>query len=329
MQGGVPDQGLEASFQLLEGHLLAMRGEEAQEAVAQERTRLMPLHRLEGLPDLLGPHREDGSVVHIKLHEVIEAYPVHVLAGLAKLRVFHLVCHVFDLELCGEVAQGAHEVVDLLDGDHAVQHTGLCRVLVLGPDLGVVEVVLHIREELALLPTIHQLHERLDAGAAHDACARHWLRVDLPLVNCQVVAPTSEGVRALVVHRDGRDLPGVCDESHALVWVPIERQLHQAQDLLMSGIKHELVLIVDLLLTLYLFVDGCDPSNGAAVGGRKRRLSAGPVHGVPDLELVLVIHGEHLLVVTFATKRVPNATSGPCLLFHDSVRGHNLESTKL
>mmetsp|Transcript_16321 Transcript_16321/g.44971 ORF Transcript_16321/g.44971 Transcript_16321/m.44971 type:complete len:727 (-) Transcript_16321:817-2997(-) len=323
VDGRVAHETLEAPLQLLEGHLLAVLGEEGHEVVAREGPRLVALHGLEGLPDLLGPNCKDWPVVHVEPDKVVETDPVDVLAGLTELRVLDLVLHVLDLELRGEVPQGAHEVRDLLHGDHPVQDPGLGGVLILGLDLGVVEVVLHVREELAVLSAVQQLHERLDARAAHDARACHGLRVNEPLVHRQVVAPAGEGVLPLVVHGDGGDLRWVRDEAHALVRVPVERQLHQAKNLLMRRIEHE------LLLAVHILVHGRHPRDRSTVRGRESGLPAGPVHGVPDLELVLIIHRQHLLVVAPPAERVPDAARRPRLLLHHRVRGHYLQAPEL
>mmetsp|Transcript_114656 Transcript_114656/g.357093 ORF Transcript_114656/g.357093 Transcript_114656/m.357093 type:complete len:269 (+) Transcript_114656:185-991(+) len=198
--GGLAHEGLEATFQLLQGHLLTVRREQCDEVVPREGPRLVAFHGLEGLADLLGADREDGSVVHVELHEVVEADPVDILAGFTELRVFHLVLHVLDLKLRWEVAQSAHEVGDLLNGDHAIQDPRLGCVFVLGLDLRVVEVILHVGEEIPILSALEQLDERLYARAPHEVGVRHRLWVDEPLIHGQVVAPTGEGILSLVVH---------------------------------------------------------------------------------------------------------------------------------
>mmetsp|Transcript_58889 Transcript_58889/g.164507 ORF Transcript_58889/g.164507 Transcript_58889/m.164507 type:complete len:257 (+) Transcript_58889:924-1694(+) len=91
----------------------------------------------------------------------------------------------------------------------------------------------------------------------------------------------------------------------------------------MCGVQHKLVLAIGVL------VDRHHLRYRAAVRRREGRLPAGPVDGVPNLKLVLVAHRQHLVVVAFATKRVPNATSRPCLLFDDRVGRHDLETSEL
>mmetsp|Transcript_56549 Transcript_56549/g.183837 ORF Transcript_56549/g.183837 Transcript_56549/m.183837 type:complete len:274 (+) Transcript_56549:445-1266(+) len=265
-------------------------------------------------------------MVHIKSDEVVEADPVNVLTGLAKLGVLNLGCHVLDLELRREVAQGTHEVGDLRHRDHAVQDARLRGALVLRPDLRVVEVVLHVGKELPFLATVYELHKGLDACSPDDARVGHRLRINQPLVDCEVTAATSERVLALVVHRDRRNLPGVCDEAHGLVRVAIKRQLYQAQDLFMSGVQHELILAVCIL------EDRRHLRDRVSIRRCQSCLSARPgraVHRMPNLEFVLVVHGEHLLVVAFATKRVPNATGRSGLLLNDGVRRRQLQASKL
>mmetsp|Transcript_56700 Transcript_56700/g.159122 ORF Transcript_56700/g.159122 Transcript_56700/m.159122 type:complete len:260 (-) Transcript_56700:1896-2675(-) len=258
-------------LQLLERQLLAPRGEQAEEpilAVPRQEARFVAVHGLERLLDLVGADGEHRAVVHVQPHEVLEANPVDVLAGLPELGVLDLGGHVLDLQLRREKAEGAHEVRDLRHGNHAVQVPGLRRLLVLRPDLRVVEVVLHVREELALLAAVQQLHERLDARAAGDAGARDRLRVDQPLVDGEVVPTTSEGVLPLVIHGDGRDLPRVRDQAHTLVRVAVQRQLYEAQHLLVSGVEHELILAVRAL------VHGHHLGDGVSICGRQRGLPA-------------------------------------------------------
>mmetsp|Transcript_125828 Transcript_125828/g.355800 ORF Transcript_125828/g.355800 Transcript_125828/m.355800 type:complete len:277 (+) Transcript_125828:955-1785(+) len=91
----------------------------------------------------------------------------------------------------------------------------------------------------------------------------------------------------------------------------------------MRRVQHELLFAIGVL------VDGRHPGDRAAVGGRERGLPARPVHGVPDLELVLVVHGEDLLVVALAPEGVPDAARRPRLLLHDGVGGHYLEAPEL
>ena len=199
---------------------------------------------VEGLLDLLRAHREDRPVVHVELHQVLEADPVHVLPGLREPGVLHLVGHVGDLQLRGEVAQGAHQMRDLLHRDHAVQEPGLGGVLVLRSYLRIVEVILHVAEEGTILPAIQELDEGLGAGATHDACIGNRLRVDEPLIHSEVIATACESILALVVYGNRCDLTWVRNKPHALVGVSIQGQLHKSQDLLVGGVEHELVLAV-------------------------------------------------------------------------------------
>merc|ERR1719502_617470 len=67
-------------------------------------------------------------------------------------------------------------------------------------------------------------------------------------------------------------------------------------------------------------------ADGTSVGRRQRRLATGLVHNVPDLELVLVVHGEHLLTVAAASKGIPEAAGWPRLLLHDRVGPDYLEA---
>mmetsp|Transcript_50465 Transcript_50465/g.131105 ORF Transcript_50465/g.131105 Transcript_50465/m.131105 type:complete len:239 (+) Transcript_50465:1016-1732(+) len=91
----------------------------------------------------------------------------------------------------------------------------------------------------------------------------------------------------------------------------------------MGGIEHELVL------TICVRVHRRHAGDGAAVGRRQGSPATRPVHGVPNLKLVLVVHRQDLLVVAFATKRVPDATSRPRLLLDHGVGGHRLQAPKL
>mmetsp|Transcript_17594 Transcript_17594/g.50021 ORF Transcript_17594/g.50021 Transcript_17594/m.50021 type:complete len:577 (-) Transcript_17594:1085-2815(-) len=326
VDGSIANEGLEAPLQLLHGHLFSPSGQQAEQAgraVARQGARLVAVHRLERLLDLLRSDGKHRPMVDEQSDEVLEADPVNILPGFTELGILDLGCHVLDLQQRREITQCAHQVRDLIDWDGAVQVARLRCVLVLGPNLRIVEIVLHVREELSVLATVEQLDIGLDAGTTGDVGIGDRLRIDQPLIDGQVRAAASEGVLALVIDGDGRDLPGVSDQTHALVRIPVQGKLHEAEHLLMGGIQHELFLAVRAC------VHRGHLRHGIPVSWSQGRPPARPVGRVPDLELVLIVHGQDLLIVAFATKRVPHATGGSRLLLHHGVWRHDLGASEL
>lgn len=152
-------------FELLKGHLLAFSRQRLHQVLSADGGSVSPLRAAqdrEGGGDVVLGDAVDGSVVDEQFQEGLElelADGFFVVIDVFAVPDF--VLHVLDFFLGGVEAHAPHHVGDGAQRHLSVQLPGLGGMLVLGPDLTVVEKVLEVAHHLALRSAFQQVRERV------------------------------------------------------------------------------------------------------------------------------------------------------------------------
>jgi hypothetical protein len=146
------------------------------------------------------------------------------------------------------VAHSSHQVRQLVDWDLALKLASFGRVFLLGTNHRVVEEVVDVLVGLALGTTFNQLNERLDALTAHRDRLLNRVNVDVPHVDGKISSTACENILSIGGSADILHFVGMSNQTHRLVRVAIERQLDEADDLLVGGVKHVLLSVASVLL---------------------------------------------------------------------------------
>ena len=141
-------------------------------------------------------------------------------------------------------------------------------------------------EGLAFATAFNQVDEWLDVVTTDCNCLVNWTRVDCPNIDSKVLSTASEYKSAVRRDADVCNLVWVRDETHGFVWIAIERQFDEADDLLVRGVEQVLlvtVFIVEQLELVDLSTVGLSETSASRVLGC----------WVPQFHLVLVVSGQN------------------------------------
>ena len=115
-----------------------------------------------------------------------------------------------------------------------MQFASFGRVFLLETNHRVVEEVVDVLVGLALGTTFNQLNERLDTLTAHRDRLLNRVNVDMPHVDGKISSTACENILSIGGSADILHFVGVSNQTHRLVRVAVERQLDEADDLLVG-----------------------------------------------------------------------------------------------
>ena len=202
----------------------------------------------EGLIDVVLADTIDRSVVDEQPDESLQ---VNFEVGLTARSICaetHLVHHIFNFLLRRVVAHGSHQVSQLVYWHPAFELARLGRVLLLRADHRVIEEVVYVLVCLSRGATFDKLDKGLDTFTAHSDSLFNRRDINMPHVDREVRTTACEDKLAVSAGTDVLDFVRVCDETHSLVRVAVERQLDQTDDLLVRGVKKVLLSIAAMVV---------------------------------------------------------------------------------
>ena len=202
----------------------------------------------EGFIDVVLADTVDRSVVDEEPDESLQVDFEVWLTARSICAETHLVHHIFNFLLRRVVAHGSHQVSQLVYWHPAFEFACLGRVLLLRADHRVIEEVVYVLVGLSCGATFDKLDKGLDTFAAHSDSLFNRRDIDMPHVDSEVRATTCEDKLAVSAGTDVLNFVRVCNETHSLVRVAVERQLDQTDDLLVRGVKKVLLSIASMVI---------------------------------------------------------------------------------